>query len=335
MTLCCDNRIARAPSLRDKGTALLAIVGSYWNRRAWTAFEGHMATNIHFMRENDLYNPFQVQQAIKEVLNKNPRGPQIPRERSLEEDPPAPLWLMSSIAELEIYTNKALTPECSGVFLSTRYASRPDDAELIWSLLVKPFRNSIKKPGFDPFSPFDFCTQIDSAFIFSNAQRSLKPGCCCMPGKVYTSKWIEYALGGQQATKIKGVPFQLRGECFRKTAVLENIDWPSTFDNLAANQIVKIKAWLNDPSYERIVVCPVWRVGSRKGRWKQAILMTRKKKLFGRHVPGHDQDWLPWHWETIVEFHSEESFDQTHIATLTLGCGHVCPPSPLLTTSCN
>lgn len=339
LTLCCDNRIARVKNLGDDGTSLLTVVTSFWHRRAWTLLEGHKADDIRFFREPNDSNSdpdlFKLQKTILSVLNSNDEGT-------------APLWLLSSIAELEPYVVDSMTPEASGVLLSSRKASRPSDSELIWRLLSQPF-TSREASVAASHNAFDYSTQIDGAFISSNAKRSDQSGFCWMPAETDASEWVSYAIGGQMVNKAQVTTTLLKGQWFRKDAAdyLGKINWASKVINKDVDKGL-IQWKLQSKLFETLLICPILLVGPKKCELDRAVILTRSK-LFQlpegqefdisgisefseiHRIPPHERKRkiarpdLPWHWETIVELKSKLKFTEKDISDLTIGMENTPP----------
>ncbi|EAQ83106.1 hypothetical protein CHGG_10924 [Chaetomium globosum CBS 148.51] len=305
-SLCCDNRVARVTDLeKDNGTALLVIMTAYWHRRAWTLLEGHKATDIRFLREGDMSNPFQVKAAILEVLAYTST---------------APMWLLSSIAELEPYMVEGLTPEASGILLSSRKASRPGDSELIWRLLAQPFTSKDVNKALND-TAFDYSETVDAAFISSNASRSDKNGYCWMPGATDAGEWISYAVGARPVEQIQLVTTYLEGQWFRKdaTGYFDLINWRSRIVNESVNVDALKEKVKNKLAFQTILACPIWKVGPTKGEWDRVVIMTRPRMAPITSVKDIDREELLWHWETIIELKSGLKFVESDVASLKVG----------------
>lgn len=302
LTLCQDARLANAITLGDDGTALLAIVVSFWHRRAWTLLEGHKSNDISFFRVPSILEPFNVRKAVQNVILNCVDSP---------------LWLLSTIAELEVYMVDSMTPESSGILLSSRRASRESDSELIWRLLAQPFTTTESSTSMNK-TPFDFTNKVDVAFISSNAQRSGEPGLCWMPGSTRANIWVSSAIGGIKADIVRVTETHLQGNWFAKNGEEEHIgmvDWvsPIAGEELAA----KLKTKLETGAYDFKILCPILAIGRKRVKSKKVLIVSRVG--FSEKAQLLDLVEIVWHWECIVELSMEIEFMEDDIQSLKIG----------------
>lgn len=306
LTLCQDARLANAATLGDDGTALLAIVVSFWHRRAWTLLEGHKSNDMSFFRAPSILEPFNVKKAVQNVILNCVYSP---------------LWLLSTIAELEAYLVDGMTPESSGILLSSRRASRESDSELIWCLLAQPFTAAEASTSMNN-TPFDFTDKVDVAFISSNAQRSGESGLCWMPGSITVNTWVSSAIGGIKADIVRVTETHLQGNWFAKNGderYIGMIDWvsPIADEKLAA----KLKTKLETGAYDFKILCPILAIRRKRVKSKKVLIVSRVG--FSEKAQLLDLTEIVWHWESIVELSMEVEFTGDDIQSLKIGLDEV------------
>lgn len=301
-TLCQDARLANATTLGDDGTALLAIVVSFWHRRAWTLLEGHKANDMSFFRAPSILEPFNVRKAVENVILKCNDSP---------------LWLLSTIAELEAYMVDGMTPESSGILLSSRVASRASDSELIWRLLAQPFTTSETSTSMNT-TAFDFADKADVAFISSNAPRSGEPGLCWMPGGTAADTWVSSAIGGIKADIVRVSETHLESNWFAKEGRKEDIDMIDWLSPITPRELTeKLKAKLKTGAYDFKMLCPILANGGERVKLKKVLIVSRVG--LSEEAQRLDLVEIVWHWECIVELSTEVEFTEGDIKPLKIG----------------
>jgi len=340
-TLCMDRRIAKIKLPEDnistnnhyKEKVLLAIVTSFWHRRAWTLLEGHKSTEIYFYREDGKH--INLKETLMSVLGvgrdeASTGGESVGKKVTVGIPMPTttPLWIRACLAEFEAYMTDSLTPEAAGILLITRAASREGDAEVIWRLLTQPYTSHKVSQKLAPH-PFYFADTADLAFLCSNADRSNTPGLCWMPAKTQTSAWARQALGGAKAEIIRTTNVHLRSKWYVKYGRhqdIATIEWGSSVSNKLAEDHLEWK--LESRTFQFIMALPVLAEDQERPEPSDRIIILTRPSH--QHLTFGQNLLEPlWHWETMVKLKKENimSFKPEDIQTLEIGFENLPPTS--------
>ncbi|KAK0716500.1 hypothetical protein B0T21DRAFT_454299 [Apiosordaria backusii] len=309
-TLCMDERIAKLdfPSGASTGGCethereLLAIITSFWHRRAWTLLEGHKSAEIRFYRESG--DHIDLRQSLQRIL--------------IDEVDETALWVQACLAELEAYMTDGLAAEAAGLLLVTRKASRPGDAELIWRLLTQPYTTRVASKALNP-TPFHHSDTVDLAFLCSNAERSTEPGLCWMPAEASTTAWARKACGGQRAEIVRTTTTHLRCRwyvSFGKAPDIADIDFDAGISHRRSTEHLRWK--LESRAVEFLFAFPVFT--SDQGRPEECdrvIVLTRPVRT--GFTSDRETGEPLWHWETMVKLKTKRRFTNENIQMLNLG----------------